>query len=48
VGCARLLTTATVSDAKIYVNISDGTTTLNEGVRDGPFIKSHPSSPTLV
>lgn len=48
VGCALiLLATATVSDAKIYVNISDGTTTLN--AKDSatvPFIKTHPSSPT--
>jgi hypothetical protein len=48
VGCALfLLTTATVSDAKMYVNISDGTTTLNaKGSATVPFIKSHPSSPT--
>ena len=48
VGCALiLLATATVSDAKIYVNISDGTTTLDaKGSATVPFIKSHVSSPT--
>src|SRR4029450_758040 len=43
-----LLGTATVSEAqKIYVNISDGTTTLNAKTSlTVPFIKSHSSSPT--
>jgi hypothetical protein len=47
--CAlALLATATVSDAKIYVNISDGTTTLNAKTSTTvPFIKSHSSSPTV-
>ena len=47
VGCALiLLATATVSDAKIFVNISDGTTTLDAGSATVPFIKSHVSNPT--
>ena len=43
--CAlALLATATVSDAKIFVNISDGTTTLNaKGSATVPFIKSGPA-----
>ena len=44
---AALLTTATVSEAKIYVNISDGTNTLNaKGSTTVPFLKSHSSSLT--
>ena len=50
VGCAlALLASATVSDAKIYVNISDGTTAGTVDAKGSavvPFIKSHPSSPT--
>ena len=48
--CAlALVGTATVSEAKIFVNISDGTTTLDaRAVTAGvPFIKSDPSSPTV-
>jgi hypothetical protein len=41
------LGTATVSEAKIYVNISDGTTTLNAKTSATvPFLKSHSSSLT--